>query len=236
MIRFVPILFLLFSSCVITKKFDDTLSGRPQLEFWYWKNGDYNKVVGHGGDIVAIGGEKKFLISLLPQKKCLLRYIDGDTDVAKDCGGKESIEIDFGKYYTNHPEVISFSVYSDGIRTGYFYPSLRETKDVLPIVFKCPYQFTANNVSVCTRPISYSFTISIYLNNNGELLYRKQCVGESLVEERFSINGPEIKKFLINRDSIGYCVVGVGFRQGELKKSHILHIRFYAPIYEPNYE
>ena len=242
--------FCFFISCLSTTKkysMEPYKAKIPELRFDYLKEGIWMPVFGHGADYFIAGELKQFKIKMNKNSgNCQIRVIDGDNDSVYDCSKKGELIVDLGKYgqSAKEPSVLGISVASDklGIQQGYFYPSLDKIRNLLPVQFKCPYQNTTKNVTVCTRPANYDFNMTAEVNDNkpGELLFRYKCGNDNLIEKTTPILSAGFFDFSISSASPAYCVLFFGLRQDKqsdgsyaIVKSRIMHVRFYEETYIP---
>jgi hypothetical protein len=174
--------------------------------------------------------------------ECIINYQDGDVHKTFDCTDKNEVDLDLGTYKKVSTEVVGISVAMRklGIQVGFFYPSLRTKRDILPIEFVCPYQMTKDNLSVCTRPATYKFKMLANFDypgtGKGQFVY--ECVSGQKDDQRFDLAGAEEKEFEINSNKPDYCVISVGSvntdsTPGMVKKQHVIHVRFYNNEYIP---
>lgn len=208
--------------------------GLPNLQFEYWNGTDYIKANGQAASHVKENDAAKFKIKIGKHRgDCRLRYLDGNRDLVTNCTGKSEIEIDLGKYYTGHPEVVSFLLIEEkyGIKSGYFYPSMRPIRDVLPVVFQCPVQETKDGLSVCTRPAGFKFMFKVVITQLSELLYTYQCRGEARRETLLKV--AKDTELSLDAEHPTYCTVGLGLKAGSFKQNHVLHVRFYDAVRSP---
>lgn len=212
----------------------------PELEFYYFKGGDWIRVHGHGGSKFQPGESRKFRIKL--HKKmgdCQINYVDGDEHFTRDCKGHSSYELDLGQYYNSTPSITSFSVASEavGIQVGHFYAAIGLQGMALPISIKCPEQSTHNNVSTCSRPATYKMKVMAINPDNeaGKIHFEYKCLNkDKVVKIDEDILGEEYKEYTINSDIPTYCVAGLALKINTTKLySHLVHIRFYDPKYIP---
>lgn len=236
---------LLLGSCVTGKVASMTpLQARiPEMKFWYWKDGGYVPAYGHVADYFEAGAPKKFKIQLYNSGKCEARIIDGDTDLTRNCNGLSQLEFDLGSYGISQPSVLGISVAQEklGIQQAYLYPRLGPPINPLEVDFRCPYQASNQNLSVCSRPAGYNFHFTAKVNTTGvgQLLYTYQCVGGSLYSEIRAITGVQAESFDLKVDGPAYCEVGLALRQNKLPvgwsniQSRNVYLRFYDPAYIP---
>lgn len=210
----------------------------PELKFFYWKDGVYKPVYGHAGDVFKQGDVKKFKIKLHKKmKKCHFNYMDGDSHFTKDCKGLSEFVLDQGFYYKDHPSIVSFSVASEkaGIQVGHFYPNLSKKRLVLAVDYRCPHTDTHSNISVCTRPAAFNMILiaDVIGMGNGKILYTYNCNDGQTGEQTIDIPGAGQYRFNLTMAQPNYCSIGLFLRQGAMRKSHIVHVRFYNPRYIP---
>lgn len=223
-------LLSLLSSCATVGTVSPVDAGVPNLKFWYWKSDSYVLVSGQGSDRFAPGEPKRFKVETTG--KCLIRYIDGDSDMTKPCA--KEVYFDFGDYQQTSPEVASLVVISgNGSRYGVFYPNFRQQRGVLPLEFKCPQQNTTQGVSTCARPAGYKFQYTVKTSEPGKLLYTKRCVGSGTSEEVVDLKEPVSKSFSTDSDR-GHCAIGFAFKGASgVASAHVMHVAFYDQKYTP---
>jgi hypothetical protein len=217
----------------------------PELRFSYLKDGAFKIARGHAADHFVVGDPKVLKIRVHSRGgKCLLRYIDGDTDKSKDCTGLSEVTLDLGKHYERQPEVIGVSVSQEklGIQQGFFYPSLREARSALTVEYKCPYSNSVQDLDVCTRPASYSFKLKalILSNTSGEIFEKLVCNEGTGFERTKPVYGSSEHLIEFTPKQPTFCVLGIGLKQGkkpdgsyEIIQSKSIFIRFYNPKYIP---
>ena len=217
----------------------------PELRFWYQKGGAWKNVYGHAGDFFADGDSKKFLVKLHKDAgKCQLTYDDGDNHFTKDCKGLSTMELDLGKYYPNHPDVIGISVATDrlGIQTGYFYPNMRTERDALPVAYKCPGQSTERTMSTCTRPATYTFFFAAQIEDAsaGDMQFVRKCNKTQMQTDVIPVTGAGPISLSIASNTADYCVIQLNLRQNKqpdgsylIKKQQNIFVRFYNEKYIP---
>lgn len=217
----------------------------PELTFYYWKDNSWRLVRGHGGEYFQPGDPKKFKVKVHKDSgKCLINYQDGDAHTVYNCKGQSEVEFDLGNYSITTPEVFGMSVATEdlGIQVGYFYPNVHPQRAVLGVDYKCPYQNTNGNISVCTRPASYKFVVMALLSNPGpgKLQFVRACSGQPTQTTVIDVSGPGAQQVELVNDYPGYCIMSLNYRNvlpdgsmGEVREQQIIHIRFYNPEYIP---
>lgn len=217
----------------------------PELRFWYEKGGNWQSVYGHAGDFFTVGEAKKFKVKLHKDAgKCQLTYDDGDNHFTKDCAGLSTMDLDLGKYYANHPDVIGISVATEkmGIQTGYFYPNMRTERDALPVQYKCPGQSNTRTMSTCTRPATYSFFFSAQVTDPsaGDMQFVRKCNKTAMQSDIIPITGAGPVTLNIQSMTSDYCVIQLNLRQNKqpdgsylVKKQQNIFVRFYNEKYIP---
>lgn len=217
----------------------------PELRFSYLKNGEFKVARGHSADHFSVGDPKILKIRVHNRGgKCSLRYIDGDSDMSKDCTGLSEVVLDLGKHYQGQPEVLGVSVSQEklGVQQGFFYPLLRETRAELPVDYKCPYSESKGDLDVCTRPATFAFKLKAQIKSDlaGELFEKLVCNDGTQFERVKAIAGASEQQIEFVTKGPTFCVLGVGLRQGKkpdgsytVIQSKSVFIRFYDPRYIP---
>lgn len=237
---------LVFVACSSTPlSMKPTVAKIPELKFYYLKNNNWVMVRGHGGDYFSAGEPKQFkIVSSSKGGECIINYQDGDIQKNINCTDSNETLLDFGNYYATNPNVIGISVAMKdlGAQFGYFYVNMRPHRPTLPVDFTCPYQATNSNMSVCTRPATYTFSMSVHIDNPGlgKLQYVYQCDGKEIQTQSLDVAGPSIRTVTLNSDIANYCAVSLNYRSvddsgnlGNVAAQHIIDVRFYDPQYIP---
>lgn len=208
----------------------------PELEFYYQKNGNWVRVRGHGASYFQAGEAKRFLVkSNTHGGDCIINYQDGDTQNTYACDSSGETLLDLGKYYVNHPPVIGISVAMKdlGNQVGYLYANLGSQRTTLAVDFKCPYQDTNSNLSVCSRPANYPFVMTAHVPANGQIQFVYQCNGEALQSQVSTVTGPANYTFQMTESAANYCNIALNFKSDTMQAQQVINVRFYDNSYIP---
>ena len=209
----------------------------PELQFYYYKSGAWELARGQAADYFSPGDPKKFKVITHPKSgDCMINFVDGDVQKTFPCTNNSETIIDLGIYTVISPSVQAMSVVSEnfGIQLGYFYPNLHSPKNMMGVEFTCPYSETNGNISVCTRPATYAFEFSFKIPTPGKLQVISQCTGGVPNIDTQTVTIPQEFKSKISSPEKNYCIVSINFVDNNNEQfQHIIHIRFYDPLYIP---
>jgi hypothetical protein len=213
-------------------------AGILEMPFHYLKDGKYVQAFGHEAASFSSGDKKVFRFKVHKRTgECQFNYNDGEDHFTKDCSQEKEIVLDLGEYNNQTPSAIRFSIASEklGIQTGRFYPTIKRKLTSLPVRFKCPYQKTNKDVSICTRPASFDFRIKVIIEQDqkGELLYTYKCNNSAMVSEKLAIDGKGSVSLSMVSMKKDYCKIGMALKQDRDKFRHTINVKFYNPKYIP---
>lgn len=215
-------------------------ANKPELRFWYLKNGQWKEALGTSADHFNIGDPKKFKVQVHPKmKKCEVSYQDGNIHDTVNCDDKRQLVIDMGKYTEISNSSISLSVLSEnaGTQFGHFQPYTNTLYNPIPLSFKCPQISRSGGLYTCIRPGEFKFKVKVDMitdpNEVVELKFSYRC------NDGYRDNGT------VNLDSSGhifefdheyseFCTLGFGLIDGSDKYASFLYIRYYDKEYTPN--